>query len=118
MAKVPRPGDAAGLIPDAEAIELRTAFGAEVGGGIALVQVLAVGEGLAAPQHLHIEVLRAAEQFRHGAAIAIAGDHPQAQLGAHRRQLSEQLPRLLAVRALGQLRGIDAGQPDHQGASG
>lgn len=118
MAEVPRPGDAAALRPDAEAINFRTAFGAEVGGGIALVQVLAVDEGLAAAQHLHIEVLRAAEQFRHGAAIAIAGDHPQAQLGAHRRQLAEQQTRLLAVRALGQLRSVDAGQPDHQGASG
>ena len=118
MAKVPRPGDAAGLIPDAEAINFRAAFCAEVSRGIALVQVLAVGEGLAAPQHLHVEVLRAAEQFRHRAAVAIARQHPQGQPGAHRRQPAEQQPRLLAMRALGQLRSIKAGQPDHQGAAG
>ena len=101
MAEIPGPLNAPWNGPDALAIELGAALCPEIGRGIALAEVLAIGKGLPAAHHLQVHLLAAAQDLSHGAATAVGGQHPQAYIRTNRSQASQQAAGLGAVGALG-----------------
>ena len=82
---------AAGAGPYPQAIDLRSALGAQVSAGVAVAEVLAIGKGLAAAHHLQLDVLAAPENLGDSAALTVCVHHLQGHFQAHGR-LGGQLP--------------------------
>jgi len=117
LAEVPGPGDAALHLPDPVPAPAGTVFRVQILLGIAAAQVLPIRECLTVLHQRQVDVdIR--DHLGNRTAVAIGGLDLEPDLAPDRQPLLQVAASLLAVGALGGLRGIDAGQPYGHRAAG
>ena len=77
MPKIPGALDPSGDAPHPDAVHLRSPLGAEIGSGVAVAEVLAIGECLPAADHAQVHV----RTDRRQAGELAPGRHPGGVLG-------------------------------------
>ncbi len=105
---------APGLLHTPPTDRFPSALNAQIGSGVAIAEVLAIGERLPAAHHAQVHVLPTAADLRHSAAVAVDVDHPQTDFRTHRSKAGEQAAGLGPEWVLRNFRSVNAGQADRQ----
>lgn len=113
--EIPWTLDASGTLPDTEPVALGQLLAVEVGPLVALLQVLPVGEGVSLLNQGQAGAPPiGGEDLGDSASVAVLGLGFQRDRGSDREESLESFPRLLPVRRLRHLGGVDTGDTDRE----